>query len=1037
VLQDFHTPPCVRGSVRNGAAAFFFALRIVQETTSTVMIRLWHCFGVFGEAVWSGFNSYFGIRFSEAAARITTYFAELVSRRILNVLTRCADSKDCAGARSHGAPALRSSARYHRESVMSKDNQSLSAPLVEIGRRFRSLLGSPVDAASLAVFRICFGLVMVWEAYKYLVAEGGTNRIQRLFSQQHWHFPYHGFEWVTPWSETGMHIHFWVLGTVGFLFAVGLFYRVAAAAVFVAFTYIFLLDSALYLNHFYLMCLLSFLMIWLPANRCWSVDAWWKRRKQSKSLSGVPLASPVPGERKTLATEDAGKSSGTRSNDSLISFWPVFLLRAQLFIVYFYAGIAKLGADWLSGEALAPAHQRVYDYLSGAVTLPAWLTVQKIGLAMNWCGMLFDLAIGFLLVCRRTRLLGIALMLVFHTVNHFVFPIGVFPVMAFTASLIFFDPDWPRCVISWLRRPRFSKPDLGWLVGGALAVPVVGATLGWKRKSAQSSFELPAARLRGVVIAFVSLWVVAQCLLPLRHFFVPGNAEWTAEHHRFSWRMMLKSKSALNVNFDVTDRELLDFNKHGKPAIDWAKWPNDQPRVMHMIVTAHAVPWKKLPNTVFVYEPYVGYRIIENPWAEQKPGDGSVKARSQAVQDHWKESIGRKPTIHSTVSLDEALKRLKKGISRLSATGDQIEEKEYQINRIGRILEIDQIKNRTVEDMIEFSDLIEMVVSSQFGGDLAQKELRRTHPFAVQGARCRRSDFLVVSGPAVQHDSALQQMAKLNDEQPFIVLVDTNRLRDAGWQGLPKMLMLLDLGRPRLTWNCFPDLHTHQVQVMTKNPYMIHQYANRIADTWQSETGRRPEVRALAAAKMNKHKPQLIIDPKVDLASTSLSVLGHSPWIYHLHNTEALQKPTSVAQATRRPGSTVPGQVMARTSQREILERYPSGQPKQGIQWNGSKQDYTVVRWHENGQVAMLAQYKDNQPHGKQLKWSPEGELILEMHFENGEPHGIATSWTADGKLAEKVEFFEGRQVNHEGGSNSSTVPAVAETIESSNASRR
>lgn len=901
----------------------------------------------------------------------------------------------------------------HRESVMSKDNQSLSAPLVELGSRFRSLLGTPVDAASLAVFRICFGLIMVWEAYKYLVAEGDANRIQRLFSQQHWHFPYHGFEWVTPWSETGMHIHFWVLGIVGFLFAVGLFYRFAAAAMFVAFTYVFLLDSALYLNHFYLMCLLSFLMIWLPANRCWSVDAWWKWRKQCKGQSEVPLAT--------------------------IPFWPVFLLRAQLFIVYFYAGIAKLGADWLSGEALASPHQQVHEYLSGLITLPAWLTVQKIGLAMNWSGLIFDLSIGFLLVCRRTRLLGIVLMLIFHTVNHFVFPIGVFPVMAFTASLIFFDPDWPRCVISWLRRPRCKRPDLRWLVGGALAVPVVGATLGWKRKSAQLHSGLPVARLRGVVIVFVSLWFVTQCLLPLRHFLVPGNAEWTGEHHRFSWRMMLKSKSALNVNFDITDRELLDFNQHGRPVIDWAKWPDDQPRVMHMIVTAHAVPWKKLPNTVFVYEPYVGYRIIENPWAQQKPGDGSVKARSQAVQDHWMESVGRKPTIHSTVALDEALKRVERGISRLSATGDQIEEKNYQMNRIGRILEIDQIKNRTVEDMIEFSDLIEMMVSSPFGGDLAEKELKRTHPFAVQGAQCGHSDFLVVSDPEVQRDAALQQMAKLNDEKPFIVLVDTNRLRDAGWRGLPKMLMLLDLGRPRLTWNCFPDLHTRQVQAMTMNPFMIHQYANRIADTWQRKTGRRPEVRALAAATMNKHKPQLIVDPKVDLASTSLSMFGHSPWIYHLHDTEALQKPTSVAQANRQRGSTVPGQTMARLSQREVLERYPSGQPKQGIQWNGSKQDYTVVKWHENGQVAMLAQYENNQPHGKQLKWTSDGTLILEMRFENGKPHGLATSWNADGKLAEKVEFFEGRQVNHDDASNSSTVPAVAETIESSdtNASRR
>lgn len=39
------------------------------------------------------------------------------------------------------------------------------------------------------------------------------------------------------------------------------------------FTYVFLLDRAQYLNHFYLICLSSFLMIWLPAHRACSLDA--------------------------------------------------------------------------------------------------------------------------------------------------------------------------------------------------------------------------------------------------------------------------------------------------------------------------------------------------------------------------------------------------------------------------------------------------------------------------------------------------------------------------------------------------------------------------------------------------------------------------------------------------------------------------------------------------------------------------------------------------------------------------------------------
>lgn len=48
---------------------------------------------------------------------------------------------------------------------------------------------------------------------------------------------------------------------------------------------------------------------------------------------------------------------------------------------------------------------------------------------------------------------------------------------------------------------------------------------------------------------------------------------------------------------------------------------------------------------------------------------------------------------------------------------------------------------------------------------------------------------------------------------------------------------VLEQGNPQLTWNCFHELTQLQVQTMTKRPYMAHQYARRIADLWQRETG--------------------------------------------------------------------------------------------------------------------------------------------------------------------------------------------------------
>ena len=42
-------------------------------------------------------------------------------------------------------------------------------------------------------------------------------------------------------------------------------------------------------------------------------------------------------------------------------------------------------------------------------------------------GLLFDLTIVFIILFKPTRLLGIALIILFHLTNHFIFSIGIFP----------------------------------------------------------------------------------------------------------------------------------------------------------------------------------------------------------------------------------------------------------------------------------------------------------------------------------------------------------------------------------------------------------------------------------------------------------------------------------------------------------------------------------------------------------------------------------------------------------------------------------
>src|SRR5215217_7015607 len=178
-------------------------------------------------------------------------------------------------------------------------------------RRLCGALFNPVDISFLVFFRILFGGIMLWEVYRYFTYDW----ITRYYVEPAVTFTYYGFSWVKPWPGPGMYIHFFVLGLAAAGVMVGFVYRIAAPVYFLAFTYSFLLDQTRYLNHFYLVCLISFLMCFLPAERAFSVDALLRRKIRS----------------------------------DVVPAWTLWLLRAQIGIPYFYGGIAKLNSDWMYG----------------------------------------------------------------------------------------------------------------------------------------------------------------------------------------------------------------------------------------------------------------------------------------------------------------------------------------------------------------------------------------------------------------------------------------------------------------------------------------------------------------------------------------------------------------------------------------------------------------------------------------------------------------------------------------------------------------
>src|SRR5690606_14571646 len=130
-------------------------------------------------------------------------------------------------------------------------------------------LQQPISIGSLVFFRICFGLIMAWESWRYI----STGWAIANFSDRGIHFPYDWFMWVRPLPGDGVNLAFLFMGLMGLGMALGLCYRLCAIGFTLSMTYLFLIDKANYLNHIYLVCMLGAFMAVIPCHRAFSLDA--------------------------------------------------------------------------------------------------------------------------------------------------------------------------------------------------------------------------------------------------------------------------------------------------------------------------------------------------------------------------------------------------------------------------------------------------------------------------------------------------------------------------------------------------------------------------------------------------------------------------------------------------------------------------------------------------------------------------------------------------------------------------------------------
>jgi len=421
--------------------------------------------------------------------------------------------------------------------------------------QFSKKLFQQTDNSPLIIFRIAFGFLL---AYQFLYALI-TGNVYRDFIQPPFTFNYIGFDFLQPLPGNGMYYYVALMALFAIMVIFGAWYRISMFAFSLLWTALYLMQKSNYNNHYYLEILLCWIMVFMPADRYCSLDV---KRKA------------------VIETSTCSK------------YW-IYIFIAQIAIVYFYAALSKLNADWFSGKYIAIQ----FSELSRRPKLGIIYGRHWFQLFICYAGFLFDLLIVPLLLLKKTRNYAFIASCLFHLFNSFSFNIGTFPYLSIALNVFFFEGKK-------LRNLFFKKH----INNSASPQQII------------SSFK------QKIIVYSICVYFLFQTIIPMRPWFYTGNVLWTEEGYRMSWKMMLRSKNG-TIHFKV-----IDPATHKLWIIDPAK-----------IFSNEQVNWLAIsPDIIWQYS-----QRIKNDFAKKSFANVQVYAISEV-------SLNRSnpmPLIDSTVNL--------------------------------------------------------------------------------------------------------------------------------------------------------------------------------------------------------------------------------------------------------------------------------------------------------------------------------------------------------------------------------------------------
>jgi len=354
-------------------------------------------------------------------------------------------------------------------------------------KKIYAWLIEPISNTPIIVFRILFALSLLIQTYCFISQGFIEENIVKPFAL----FPFiNNIQAVSKIYIFNFLINpLLILGYVMLASNIGMLFnkvsRISTFIFFICFTYFWLLDKGYFNNHYYFISIISFLLFLIDQKSSF---------KQSIHVPRITLV----------------------------------CLQAVIFMIYFIAGLNKLTPFWLVDmQPITHILETKYDTTGNTFFInPALIFF------MTYGGVIYDLLIGFLLFCKRTKLLSFILVILFNTFNHYLFQdigeIGAFPLIMIATLALFIDPNRLDRILKKDEKPRI-------ILAQKLSLNI-----------------------------FIISFIIIQFILPFRHLLFHGYVDYNGMGQRFSWRMKTMYKEAYTdgqIEFDVYIKRLKKGNR--------------------------------------------------------------------------------------------------------------------------------------------------------------------------------------------------------------------------------------------------------------------------------------------------------------------------------------------------------------------------------------------------------------------------------------------------------------------------------------------